>query len=244
MDIRLPQPKAAAKILKDALAQMGVSVQNMQALELVAKTYGYNDWYSMQKDTRFTEPLTLKATSFDEYELSVAPGSGAWIAAQNISVRVFVDESGVAVSLYPKGEEMEPELGYVRVAFEDATADRRAPLPNEPFHACKLPYDFRAVEWVSLDERGLAQRKCCTVSSVNNSVIEWLNAGALSNDADLSEEFLSYDEEGRFGESLSLSTQDLYEATLASNGRFTLKDGRELFLIDAQSQRWYPKDRI
>jgi hypothetical protein len=242
MDIRLPQPKAAAKILKAALAQMGHAVKHTEALELVAKTYGYNDYFSMDKDlkSRFEEPMTLKAVSSDEYELNSIKGSGAWIGVNNISVRLFVDESGVLVKLYPKGDEMADELGSAQADF-DEVIDRDKPDPTQPFHSCQLPYEFSAVEFVSSDARALDWSKRCSVVEVNNSLIQWLNEETITNDADLGEDFLSYTD----GAALeTLDAQALWDAKLQSDGRFELKDGRELYLIDANNQRWMPLKRI
>jgi hypothetical protein len=71
--------------------------------------------------------------------------------------------------------------------------------------------------------------------------VEWLNEGSVNNDADLSEDFLCYADEASCS---TITTQQLYEATLQSDGRFELKDGRELYLIDSEDRRWVPTKRI
>ena len=51
MDIRLPQPKAAAKLLRDGLAKAGIPITHSFSLELIAQTRGYRDWQTMRADT-------------------------------------------------------------------------------------------------------------------------------------------------------------------------------------------------
>lgn len=45
---------------------------------------------------------------------------GAWIAVENISVKITRLEDGVRVALYPRGEEMEPELDVAEATWDDA----------------------------------------------------------------------------------------------------------------------------
>ena len=241
MDIRLPKPKAAAQVLKGALAEKGLDVSHAQALDLIARVYGYNDWYSMNHDTRFEAPLVLKATASDEYTM-VAERTSCWLTVDCVSVRIASTAVGVEVGLFPLGKEEEHELGFVATTFVEARADRFSPDPSKPFFGCKLPNDIIALDFVSSDARALEWHDRRTVTWTMNPVLVWLENGATSQDADLSETALEYDAPD-CDSTQELSAQELYEASLGIDGRFTLKDGREFYLIDESNLRWAPKIR-
>ena len=57
MDIRTPQPSAAAKILRSFFASQGVSVRHTMALEAVARMKGYPSTHAMTVDAPDDEEL-------------------------------------------------------------------------------------------------------------------------------------------------------------------------------------------
>jgi hypothetical protein len=241
MDIRLPMPKAAAQVLKGALADKGLSVTHAQALELIARVYGYNDWHSMNHDDRFKAPSVLKAKASDEYSMGSEPGTSCWLTVDSVSVRIAATGMGVEVGLFALGKETEPDLGFVSTTFADARADRVSPDPTKPFFGCKLPNDIIALDFVSSDARALEWHHRRIVTWTMNPVLVWLENGATSQDSDFSETALEYDDGGDSVQ--ELSARELFEATLELDGRFTLKDGREFYLIDESNLRWAPTIR-
>jgi hypothetical protein len=243
MDFRLPQPKSAASLLKTALAAMNHDVGHTQCLELIAKVYGYDDWYTMERDQCFERPLSLKAKSSTHYEFANGADE-ANIDAGTLQVRARMEGDGVLVAVYPATAVVpERDLGFVRVRFAEAIVDRVNPDPKLPFYGCCLPFDMIAIEFVSSDARA-QDWKNRYYGSPNNSVIDWINTGMESHDADLSEAILYVDDQYFNDNDRALTAEDIYEAALEPDGRFVLKGGRELYLIDRDNQRWYPKDRI
>ena len=49
MTIRVPKPKSAARILRETLKALNLELRQEQALDVVAKLYGYNSYHAMRK---------------------------------------------------------------------------------------------------------------------------------------------------------------------------------------------------
>lgn len=119
MNIRIPQPGQAARILKQYLKGQGIELKHSQALEAIARLHGYQSWQALRADTRFADPPVLKAVSSSEYELRDKEHS-VWIGVDTISVYVARNDEGVSVDLYAKGREDESSLAGTDLCFHEA----------------------------------------------------------------------------------------------------------------------------
>lgn len=132
MNIRTPRSGKAAKLAKAYLKSQGFNVSHQQALELVARFYGYASYQAMASDGAFADPMALEAESSYDYVLRKKEAS-VWITVDNVSVYVRRNDEGVSVDLYPKGEEMNDSLAGTFVTYEEATpepGDEPAPESN------------------------------------------------------------------------------------------------------------------
>ena len=127
MNIRVPQTGKAAKLARSYLQSQGLALSHQQALELVARLHGYQDWQAMQADARFEQAPALRPTASDEYELAAGQGS-AWVGVDNISVYIRRNDEGVTVDLYPKGDEMAGSLAGTSLTFAEAAIDEPQPF--------------------------------------------------------------------------------------------------------------------
>ena len=241
MDIRLPQPKSAARILKAALADKGLAATHGQCLEFVAKIYGYQSWHAMQEAGELSDALALTATDSGDFEMSDKPGTSCWIGVGSLSVYVRVgrEGEGVAVDLLPKGDEMADPLDEAYATFAQASVDPNALDPSKPFWNSRLPEEPTQLEFTDPGQPGTPVR--CKVLYSLGIMLTWLEEGMENHDFDLSEEVFSYRDAA--GKVRHVTGQDLVDASLTADGRFTLGAGRSFCIIDKDGQTWRPAPR-
>lgn len=133
------------------------------------------------------------------------------------------------------------ETESVLSAFRETPAGR--PDPKLPFYGCKLPKEIVCVELVSSDARALDWHDQRTVECYSDGMLDWLESGMEPDESahDLGDEVLQFADGAR---TRHVSGRDLVEAKLDTDGRFTLKDGTEFYLIQDDGKRWCPKDRF
>ncbi len=120
MNIRVPQSGQAARIAKAYLKTLGIDLKHTQALELIARLHGYTDNQAMQADPRFRDAPVLRADACDEYTLVASKQSSVWVTVENISVYIKKDDEGVAVDLFPTGQEDGESLAGTWALYQDA----------------------------------------------------------------------------------------------------------------------------
>lgn len=132
------------------------------------------------------------------------------------------------------------ETESVLSAFRETPTGR--PDPTLPFYGCKLPKEIVCVELVSSDARALDWHDHRTVGCYSG-MLDWLESGMEPDESahDLGDEVLQFADGAR---TRHVSGRDLVEAKLDTDGRFTLKDGTEFYLIQDDGKRWCPKDRF
>ena len=64
--------KAMARALRDALKAKAVETTHSEALELIAKAFGYENWNILSAKIEAAEPAASSDASSDERSLSVA----------------------------------------------------------------------------------------------------------------------------------------------------------------------------
>jgi hypothetical protein len=133
------------------------------------------------------------------------------------------------------------ETESVLSAFRETPAGR--PDPDLPFYGCKLPKEIVCVELVSSDARALDWHDHRTVECYSDGMLDWLESGMEPDESayDLGDEVLQFSDGAR---TRHVSGRALVEAKLDTDGRFTLKDGTEFYLIQDDGKRWCPKDRV
>lgn len=133
------------------------------------------------------------------------------------------------------------ETESVLSAFRETPAGR--PDPKLPFYGCKLPKEIVCIELVSSDARALGWHDHRTVECYSDEMLNWLESGMETDESayDLDDEVLQFADGAR---TRHVSGRDLVEAKLDDDGRFTLKDGTEFYLIQDDGKRWCPKDRF
>lgn len=230
MSVRMPLPKGAASILRTALKEKGLEVTAAQALDLVARVYGYNSWYALSQDPVAEQPQVLVRTHATEYALR-NPFESCSITVEAIRVQIASRGEGVTVALWPENGTGFKPLDSASALFAVAQKDQRIPDPTLPFHGCVLPYGAKAIEFI-----GEPGSHICPITDLYDTVLEWLQEGAEGDRADFADEVIEYADQGR----QALDARQLFEAQLAPDGRFTLTDGRQLYLLEAQGKRWKP----
>lgn len=119
------------------------------------------------------------------------------------------------------------------------------PDPKLPFYGCRLPKTLLFVEFVSSDTRALDGSDRRQVLWFDDGLLGWLEEGMPEDgNGDIADSVIEFVNVDAPSKSEWLHCRDLVEATLSRDGRFELKDGRELYLIDGKNQRWFPKDRV
>lgn len=151
--------------------------------------------------------------------------------------REFLRENLIKRSEY---EALMEETGPVIRAWQQTPAGR--PDTSKPFHACKLPRTVDFVEFVSSDARACEWSDKRQVTFYDEQILNWLEEGMVTADFDLTDDVIEYRDADSSSGNPVLTVQDLVEAQLAPDGRFELKDGRELYLIE-EGMRWYPNIR-
>jgi len=235
MSVRIPKPTSAARILVRSLGELGISVTHRQALEMIAKIWGPQNFHAMKDGAK---PNSVSNSRVPRYVLG--DEKICWIEHGNVSVRVSAEDRAVRVGLYPKGREAD-ERTSTHLDYGEAADDKTILDPSKPFYGCALPRVLIAVEFVSGDAR--ASQSCCRCRAtyVIDSLVEWLEVEEQNNDFDLSEDVIQFDDADEVGH---LSGQDVVDARLDPDGRFEMKDGRELYLIDERNLRWIPRTRV
>jgi hypothetical protein len=235
MSVRMPLPASAAKILHRALRNKGLAVTDTQALDLVARVYGYNSWYALAKGPLAQHRSALKETSPHSFDLHHS-ATGCRIRIRTAIVEITQDEKKVHVRLLSQFSPT--ELGYAGVSYEEAAKNPDKPDPTKLFHGCVPFYGAKAVEM--LEEDGTARR--LPIIEFDETALEWLQEGAVdfSMKGDWSDAVMRYKDKG----TKKITTAELDEAELAPDGLFTFKDGRRLYLLDEKLRRWAPIARI
>jgi hypothetical protein len=238
MTVRLPKPASAARILRAALAQKGFEVGQAQALDLVATLYGYNSWYAMQQDPASRQPPVLKNLGDSQFELSDKTDR-CQIRIKNVVVAIRTSQEHVFASLWPAVDPGNRPLDDARASFEDARREHRHPDPKLPFYGCKLPIEMKALEFVSSDARALDWSHREPANYLLEGLAEWIEDGMRDDSYDLSEILIECGVSG-----MEFTGQMLVDAQLDPDGRFTLEDGKEFYLIDEHHRRWAPLQRV
>lgn len=240
MTIRLPKPDSAARILREALKEHGATLGHAQALDVIARLYGHDSWYAMQRAGASEEPGSTQTLGTRIVKLTDSLlKKGCEFQARNVVLIITGNDTTVDITAYPAGRPKSEPLGGVTIEYAEAAKDLRQPDPTLPFYGCALPNVIRAVEFVSQDPQSSGTRIISAEHGSGDGYIEWLEQGMLTTDYDLSEEVIRYGEPPD-----SISGEDLIEAKLSRDGCFTLKDGRELYLIDELGKRWAPQKRV
>jgi len=241
LTIRLPLPKSAARILREALTDKGIVLGEGQALDIVARLYGYNSWYRMQQDPKAQKRSALTPTGDAEFVLRKSSlAHGCCIHVGNVTVAISGSGAGVSVSLRPRYQPDARPLSTAWAEYAEAEKDQLSPDPTKPFYGCGLPSVITAIEFVSSDARALEWSKRVDAQHFSDGMLEWLEEGMPNDSYDLSEEVFRYDDGDH---SMEVSGEELVTAKLDSDGRFTLLDGREFYLIDENHLRWAPTKR-
>lgn len=119
------------------------------------------------------------------------------------------------------------------------------PDPKLPFYGCRLPKTLLFVEFVSSDTRALDGSDRRQVLWFDDGLLGWLEEGMPEDgNGDIADSVIEFVNVDAPSKSEWLHCRDLVEATLSRDGRFELKDGRELYLIDGTGKRWFPRDRV
>jgi len=134
MNIRMPNATDAARILREALAEKGVSLKHTQVLELIARLQGYRNAHVMRKAAKFEGPVALQALGTSEFELParspyariVADRFAVTLKREALGLRVLVSAEGGAQVL-PLADTLYPTDGTV-APFAPALAALTASL--------------------------------------------------------------------------------------------------------------------
>jgi hypothetical protein len=236
MSVRNPKPGSAARILVRSLAELGISLKHRQALELIAKVQGYQNYHAM---VALAEPTgSVRTGSAPPYKPGM-PGECS-IDHGNITVRVAAEKDWVWVGLCAKGHELDVRAS-ARLEYAEAADDKTALNPSKPFYGCALPLEITALEFVSSDPRAREWSHRCRVQYVIGFIADWLEEGMPNNDCDVYEVFIEYADGGK---RVPLTSYDLLAAKLDVDGRFAMIDGREFYFIDERGLRWVPSRRV
>src|SRR5262245_31285217 len=69
--------KFMARALRDALKAKAIEITHAEALELIAKAFGYDNWNILSAKIEAAEPATTKPAASDEHSLSIAASRAA-----------------------------------------------------------------------------------------------------------------------------------------------------------------------
>lgn len=246
MTVRVPKPKSAARILRETLKSLGLEVRQEQALDVVAKLYGYNSYHAMRKAELSKDKNSLSGTGSESvlkagpeprsYELaSKELREGCLIKIDDVVVSISGSEEQVVVDLLAAHQRDAKPIESVSASQREARKNRTAPDPQLPFYGCQLP---RAVTALAVQresnkwERMSAEHSC-------DGYLQWLESGMPNNDYDVSETAIICSHSP-----YSISGEDLLNARLEKDGFFTLKTGLAFYLIDQNGFAWKPTHRV
>lgn len=100
----LEQYKTQARLLHSNMKEMKLICSYMQAMQLTAKSHGYKNWETLEKNV-LNNTLCVNVNSSNELTLDIEKSNNVWISVKNISVCVTANDEGVSVDLYPLEQE-------------------------------------------------------------------------------------------------------------------------------------------
>lgn len=246
MTVRVPKPKSAARILRETLKSLNLELRQEQALDVVAKLYGYNNYHAMRKAELGKGKNSLSAGESESilktgpdprcYELAVNDlRKGCLIKIEDVVLSLFGSKQYVQVDLLAARQRTAKPLDSASASQREARKNRLAPDPELPFYGCELP---RVVSALSVKrEKDTWERMQAEYSY--DGYIMWLESGMPDNDYDVSETVIVCS-----GPPYSISGEDLLNARLQKDGFFTLGTGLAFYLLDENGFAWKPKRRV
>ena len=239
MTVRVPKPRSAARILREALGKEGIVLGQSKALEVVAKLYGHNSWYAMCQAEKSQSENELGTMSSEHTALDltkVRKTGDYFLKYANVLMRISPDEQGLGVSLKALGSAQSSSIDSAYASFSEANTDRTKPDKTLAFFGCRLPKAITGIAQVS-DEGELV---FIAAEQSFDDYLKWLEEGMPNNDCDVSETAIILDRPP-----YALSGEELLQASLDSTGLFTLANLHFSFcLIDENGERWKPTERV
>ena len=245
MTVRTPKPKSAARILRETLKSLNLELRQEQALDVVAKLYGYNSYHAMRKAELGKGKNSLSADGRKSilkagpdprcYELaSKELRKGCLIKIDDVVLSIFGSEQQVQVDLLAACQRAAKPLDSAAASQGEARKNRLAPDPELAFYGCELPRVVSALAVKRGDawERMQAEYSC-------DGYATWLESGMPNNDYDVSETVIICSDKP-----FSISGEDLLNARLQEDGFFTLGNGLAFYLLDENGFAWKPERRV
>lgn len=106
----LIQLKEQARRLHKELKKKDYSY--MQAMQLVAISYGFKNWETLEKSV-LEAPLAVKPESSTEIMMDTMASNSLWVSVNNVSVNIVANDEAVNVSLYPLDSEDNKALSTI-----------------------------------------------------------------------------------------------------------------------------------
>lgn len=115
----LEQYKNQARLLHKNMKEMKITCSYMQAMQLTAKSHGYHNWETLEKNV-LKDGLCFQIASSNELTLDVQKSNNLWVTVNNISVCVKANDEGVSVDLYSLDQEDSQSIASTYAFYSEA----------------------------------------------------------------------------------------------------------------------------